>query len=147
MTKEDLILDASYAPTYNEISGYISKPADVLWEGLNTFIGQEFKASPRITFSKCSGKPGWNVKYHKSGRAVCTLYPEKESFVVLVVIPADLAHLTVAASEDLGPVIPEIIRSAKPFNGTLWLMIPVVCEAVLNGVKQLLLLKRDFNRT
>jgi hypothetical protein len=146
MTKEDLILDSSYTPTYDEISAYLDKPADILWEELNAFIRQEFNVSPRITYSKCSLKPGWNVKYNKSGRAVCTLYPEKESFVVLIVIPVGLVQSLEIVSGELSPVIPDIINSAKPFNNTLWLMIPVDCRAVLNDVKRLLLMKRDFKK-
>ncbi|WP_423245054.1 DUF3788 family protein [Heliorestis acidaminivorans] len=26
-----------------------------------------------MTYSKCSAQPGWNVKYKKSGKSLCTL--------------------------------------------------------------------------
>ncbi|MBA1334196.1 MAG: hypothetical protein HPY66_1905 [Firmicutes bacterium] len=144
MAERDLVLDGSYTPTYDEISGYMNEPIRTLWQDLNAYIQQEYKALPRITYSKCSAKPGWNVKYHKSGKSLCTLYPEKESFIALVVVTLDLAPLIEAMSDEYQPAVLEIMRSAKPFNGTLWLMIPVDGHAVLDNVKQLLLLKHKI---
>ncbi|WP_028308253.1 DUF3788 domain-containing protein [Desulfitibacter alkalitolerans] len=141
----DLIQDPTHTPTFDEISSYINNTARALWEDMNTFIKNTYKAATRITYSKCSAKPGWNVKYQKSGKSLCTLYPEKESFVVLVVIKTDLTEAVEAMQVDYQPEVLEIVRTAKPFNGTLWLMIPVVSEKVLENVKQLLLLKHGVN--
>jgi hypothetical protein len=84
MMENDLILDGSHMPDYDEIAGYINPPAQELWKQVNSFIQERYKASPKTMYSKCSGKPGWNVKYQKSGKSVCTLYPEKDGFVALV---------------------------------------------------------------
>lgn len=144
MPDYDLILDGSRAPEFAELTGYINGPAAVLWQEFNSFVQENFKSSPKITYSVCSGKPGWNVKYQKSGKSICTVYPERGSFVVLVVITLDLLPLVEAMEP--APPIPEIIRTAKPFNGTLWLMIPVTGETVLESVKELLLLKHTAKR-
>ncbi|KAB2952754.1 DUF3788 family protein [Heliorestis acidaminivorans] len=34
---------------------------------------EAYQAKPHITYSKCSAQPGWNVKYKKSGKSLCTL--------------------------------------------------------------------------
>lgn len=115
--------------------------AQALWQDINSFIQEKYKASPKIAYSKCSAKPGWNVKYQKSGKSLCTLYPEEEGFVALVVILLDLVPIIETMSREFETEILNTLKTAKPFNGTLWLMIPVNKEAVLNNVKQLLLLK------
>lgn len=141
MVEKDLILDADNVPLYDEIFDYISEPARDLWQDINSFIQQEYKVFPKITYSKCSAKPGWNVKYKKSGKSICTLYPEKDGFVVLVVILLELVPEIESRSEEFNPELIDIIRFAKPFNGTLWLMIQVNNNSILNNLKQLLLLK------
>ena len=42
----------------------------------------------------------------------------------------------------LEPVVLELIRGSKPFNGTLWLMIPVENKVVAENVKRLLFFKQ-----
>lgn len=54
MVEKDLILDASNIPIYDEIFDYINEPARDLWRDVNSFIQQEYKVFPKITYSKCS---------------------------------------------------------------------------------------------
>ena len=146
MVEKDIILDGSHMPAYDEIVGYINLPAQELWRQINHFIQERYKISPKIMYSTCSAKPGWNVKYQKSGKSLCTLYPEKDSFVSLVVITLDLLPVIEALSEEFTEEVLQTIRTAKPFNGTLWLMLQVKSDLVLNDVKQLLLLKHETQR-
>lgn len=141
MTERDLIQDAGHAPAYDEIAAYINGPARGLWQEMNAFIQQSFKSVPKITYSRCSAKPGWNVKYQKSGKSLCTLYPEPEGFVALVVVTLDMVPVIEAMSDRLDSSVLETMGRARPFNGTLWLMIKVTDRAVLDSVRQLLLLK------
>lgn len=136
-----MIQDAGYMPTYEEIVAYLNEPARVLWQDLDAFIRQKYKVSPRITYSKCSSKPGWNVKYQKSGKSLCTLYPEQDGFVALVVILLEMVPLIEAMSGQLESEVLATVKSARPFNGTLWLMIPVNRKPVVNNVQELLMLK------
>jgi hypothetical protein len=147
MVEKDLVLDGSHMPDYDEIDEYINLPARELWRQINHFIQQRYNASPKIMYSTCAAKPGWNMKYQKSGKSLCTLYPEKDSFVALVVITLDLLPVIEALSEELTEEVLNTIKRAKPFNGTLWLMLRVDDERVLGDVKQLMLLKQEIKRT
>jgi len=146
MVEKDIIQDVSHMPAYDEIVDYINLPARELWRQINHFIQQRYKASPKIMHSICSGKPGWNVKYQKSGKSLCTLYPEKDGFVALVVIKLDLLPVIEALSEEFTAEVLQKIRTAKPFNGTQWLMLQVKSDLQLNDVKQLLLLKHETQK-
>lgn len=141
MNNEDLIIDSNQVPTVSETGSYIGGAAEALWLEINQYIENRYKIKPKIAYSACSGKPGWNFKYQKSGKALCTLYPEKNRFIVLVVV-------TLAFIESLNetgyanPFIWEIIEEARPFNKTKWLMIPVADRAGLESVLELISLKQ-----
>lgn len=140
---DDLILNAGYAPSFNEIDAYIQPPARELWLDLNVFLQETFHAKPKSTYSVCAGKPGWNVKYQKSGKSICTLYPEKNCFIALVVVSVDLAPMLTGVQPRLHPEILHRIETGKPFNHTFWLMIPVSDRDVLESLKDLLIYKTN----
>jgi hypothetical protein len=106
-------------------------------------LQQEWKAAPKIAYSRCSGKPGWNVKYQKSGKSLCTLYPEKESFITLVVISLALVPEVLSREKEFTPYVLGLITDGKPYNGTLWLMIQVLDDRILQDVKLLLTMKNQ----
>ena len=68
-------------PTLEEISDFIASP---LWNGLCTWAEETYQIEPKVEHSTCSGAPGWNVKYRKSSRALCTLYPDEGQFTAMV---------------------------------------------------------------
>jgi hypothetical protein len=145
--EKDMILDGSHIPDHDEIDSYINIPERELWMQINSFIKERYKAEPRIMYSKCAGKPGWNVKYQRSGKSICTLYPERDGFITLVVVTLDLLPIIEALYDELTPGIRDTIKGARPFNGTVWLMLQVNSEAALADEKQLLILKQDTKRT
>lgn len=147
VAEKDLILDGSHTPAYEEIAAYIDLPARELWRQFNHFVQERYKTSFKIMYSSCCAKPGWNVKYQKSGKSLCTLYPEKDGFTALVVVTLDLLPVIEALYEELTQEVAATVKRAKPFNGTLWLMLKVDSEAALKDVKQLLLLKYETQRT
>ena len=140
--KESSILQSPVRqPSFEEIGGSIAGPTALLWQELNCHIQNQWKAAPKIMYSTCSGKPGWNVKYQKSGKSLCTLYPEPQGFVALVVIKLDLVPEVMARESEFTPTVIQMIANGKPYLGTLWLMIQVADERILNDVKLLLDMK------
>ena len=92
-------------------------------------------------YSVCAGQPGWNVKYKKGSKALCTLYPEPDSFIALVVLgQADLVKLD-AVRPAYTPYLLQLADGARLFNNTKWLMIRVTDDAVMDDVQKLLRLK------
>lgn len=142
MEAYDLIFDQSHTPSSEEICAYILEPGRSLWQEFCSFIEQHYKVAPKVSYSGCSGKPGWNVKYKKSGKSLCTLYPERQGFVTLLVVKLDLLPVVDALQEELDTELLQLVKKATPFNGTLWLMVPVYRQAMLESVKELLLLKQ-----
>lgn len=134
MDKNNISLN-SENPTIEEITSYVSNS---LWNELCDFIENTYSVLPQIEYSKCSMKPGWNVKYKKSSRAICTLYPDKGEFTCLIVIGSKETMEVELMLESCNPYINEIYKQAKPFNGGRWLMIDVKTLQILNDVKELI---------
>lgn len=125
-------------PTMADISAYIGDP---LWGALTGRLAADYGVAPKVEHSTCSGAPGWNVKYKKSGRAPCTLYPDEGFFTCLVSVGGREA----TEAELLLPACTEAVRklywAAKPFNGSRWLMIPVTSPDILADVERLIALR------
>ena len=138
---ENLILDNGHEPSMNEINLFIEEKARKKWLEMIGFIEQNYKTKQQINYSTCSGKPGWNVKYKKSSKALCTLYPEKDLFTVLIVLGRNDIDAFEETREEFSPYINDLYDQCTLFNGTKWLMIEVTDDVILEDVKELIMLK------
>lgn len=143
MIKSDPVIADANQPTFEQISSTITGEGAALWHQLNSHLQRDCKAAPKIAFSRCAGKPGWNVKYHKSGKSLCTLYPEPNGFMALVVIPLSLVPEVMARETEFTSYTIDLVAGGKPYNGTLWLMMQAANEAVLTDVIKLLEMKQS----
>jgi hypothetical protein len=91
----DLIANQIHPPAFEELTGFMPPPARGLWQSFNNHLQTQHKFSAKITYSACVAKLGWNTKYQKSGKSLCTLVPEKECCTALVVLPVDLGEVAV----------------------------------------------------
>lgn len=73
-------------PSFEAMADYIGGEGKRLWDSLFDYMNSAYNAKPKMTYSTCSGKPGWNVKFQKSSQSFGTLYPEEGSFSVFMVI-------------------------------------------------------------
>jgi len=137
----DTIADKTREPDMQDIEKYIEKDAKTRWQSLISHIESTFGSKPVITYSVCIGKQGWNVKYKKSGKALCTLYPERDQFIALVVLSANDMQLFDIVKQSYTPYLTALYDRCKLFNGTKWLMITVSDDAILADVQKLMLLK------
>lgn len=130
---------AGTKPTMDDVGRYVQNP---LWEELMAFFAQAYpKSSPAIEYSRCGGAPGWNVKFKKSSRALCTLYPEFPEagvFTCLICIGSKAEAAAEIALASCTPQVQQLYASVAPFNGSRWLMIAVTSGEVLDDVKRLL---------
>lgn len=137
----DVIHNPAVTPDMPAIENSMAGEARSRWRSLTASIEGEYGAKPLIAYSVCAGQPGWNVKYKKSSKALCTLYPEPDDFIALVVLgQADMARLD-AVRPAYTPYLLELYDGSRLFNNTKWLMIRVTDDAVLDDVKKLLRLK------
>ena len=79
------IFDKAVQPTETEIKDFVKLG---LLEDLDSHLQKSYKVKPKLAYSNCSMNNniwrGWNIKYQKSGKSLCTLYPQDGYFMVLV---------------------------------------------------------------
>lgn len=127
-----------FPPDRAAISDYIGSP---LWDKLCAHLESCYGVSPKVEHSICSGAPGWNVKYKKSGRALCTLYPNHGFFTCLVSVGNREAMEAELLLSRCTETVLNLYWDTKPFNGGRWLMIPVTSAETLEDVKRLIALR------
>jgi hypothetical protein len=125
-------------PTMEQISEYIGGSAAQLWDSLMDYMDKAYKAKPKMTYSSCSGKPGWNIKFQKSGQSFGTLYPEQGSFSVLLVISYKLDPLMEAILPMLTPETAELYRNAGDYMKMgKWIMFRISDEPGVQDYKKI----------
>lgn len=133
----DLLENPSHCPSLEEIRKYINNP---LFSEFYHAVTEKYHAIEKIEFSKCSLAYGWNIKLKKSGKSLCTIYPGKGDFTVLVVIGEQKQPAVELLLPDLTPEVQKIYRETKEGNGQRWLMIDFtdnksICQDVLRLIE------------
>lgn len=117
--------DFSYIPTEYEMSNYINNE---LWNKFCEFIKSNYNVNPRFEFSKCSLEYGWNVKFKKGNKTLCTVYPRENYFCVMIVIGKKEKEQFENMLYNFCIEIQEIYKTTKECNNQKWLMIDLEDE-------------------
>jgi len=129
-------------PSMEEMTDYIGGEAGRLWDSLMDYMESAYKAHPKLSYSVCTGKPGWNVKFQKSGQSFGTLYPEKNSFSVFIVFSYKLDPVMEAILPMLSPETAELYRNAGDYMKMgKWMMFRISDEAGVRDYKNMIAVK------
>lgn len=126
-------------PLMATVSAYVNSP---LFEGLCKHVETEYQSKPVLEYSRCSLQYGWNVKYKKAGRTLCTLYPMEGYFIALIVIGDREQTETELMLPFFTEYLQQLYRETQTGMGQKWLMINVTDDAVLEDVKQCISIRR-----
>lgn len=126
-------------PTYDEVSTFIRNEC---WSEFNLRISQRYGVSPTFEYSCCTMQPGWNVKYKKKGKNLCTLYPMSGYFKLLIVINVKQHEAVEAILQTLDDQIQQCYINTAFSNGAKWLMIDVKTSNVLRDCLKLISCKQ-----
>ncbi len=127
-------------PSIDDMKDYIGEGA-FLWLDLHSYMEEVYQVKPKIAYSKCSAQPGWNVKYQKSGKSLCTLYPVDGYFIALVVIGAKEDEVMETSLTELTPYIVGLYHKTAFSCGGRWLMIEVTDLDILRDIKKLMAIR------
>jgi len=132
------LFDREHEPSETRIKEFINSK---LHEDLDGYMRQTYEVKPKPAYSSCNMDgglwKGWNVKYMKSGKSLCTLYP-KQGYLHLL-LPVGAREMTHA--ELLMPKCTDYTRELFKRSGTnasKSLGFEVRDEAVLHDVKGLI---------
>lgn len=134
------IANRDIQPDKNQLIDLVGSP---LFEELLNHIEEEYKVLPEYSYSGCSLQPGWNVKYKKSGKALCTIYPLEGEFIVLIVVGQKEKDEVEFKLGSFSNYTKNLYENTKEGMGQRWLMIEVKDEATLQDVKELIAIRRN----
>jgi len=136
------LFDDRHAPLDNQIKEFVDTP---LWDNLADYLQQTYNVQPKLFYSGCSMHnglwKGWNIKYKKSGKPLCTLYPKQGYYISSVAIgfrEMDEAELLISQCTEYTRNL--FKHTATGYNGKS-LAIDVKNENILQDVKNLIALR------
>jgi len=82
------VFDKENQPTETEIKDFVGAEIFTLFTDLDNHLREGYKIKPKLAYSSCAMDKniwrGWNIKYQKSGKSLCTIYPQQGYLLVLV---------------------------------------------------------------
>lgn len=135
------IKNINYEPNMEEMSTFINNP---LFAELCQYLEKEYKALCKIEYSKDVWLRGWNIKFKKAGKSLCTVYPKEDYFTVLVVVGNKEKESVENVLPQMSGEIQKIYAETKEGNGQRWLMIDLKTRgAVYSDVLNLIRIRRQ----
>ena len=126
-------------PTWEQITEYIGSP---LWADFNERIQSAYQVKPCMEHSRCSMQAGWNIKYKKGGKSLCTLYPMQGYFIALVVVGSRELTEAEFLMPQCSDYVQTVFKNTKTGNGQKWLMLDVRDREIMDDVFRLINLRR-----
>jgi hypothetical protein len=133
------LFGADRMPSFEDIRSFIGD-ARPIWDELLSYIEETYKSKPQLDYSKCSAQPGWNVKYKKGSKSLCTLYPMPGYFIALVVVGRkEENEVELAIEAGRFSTYVNVLYKNTAFSAMgRWLMIEVKHKDILNDIKGLM---------
>ncbi len=126
-------------PTWEQITEYIGSP---LWAEFNERIQSAYQVKPCMEHSRCSMQAGWNIKYKKGGKSLCTLYPMQGYFIALVVVGSHELTEAEFLMPQCSDYVQTVFKNTKTGNGQKWLMLDVRDRGIMDDVFRLINLRK-----
>lgn len=129
------ILDPSSCPTLNDIQQLVDDP---LLNELLQFIQDTYRPKIVIEYSKCSLAKGWNIKFKKSSRNLCTIYPKEKQFALQIVIGPKEKETMPFLLPTLSSKTQKLYQNTAENNNQRWLFFQAITTDTLKDIQQLL---------
>lgn len=112
--------DKNSRPTLEEIGGYVGNP---FFMEFCREIKAAYTCGEKIEYSSCSWERGWNVKFKKAGKTLCTVYPRECYFTVMIVVGPRERAAVEAILPECTAELQDICRQTREGGGQRWLMV------------------------
>ena len=132
----------SRQPSMDNVARY-SGSFEPLWRDLVLYFETAYKCSPKMSYSCCSMKPGWNLKFQKSNTAFGTWYPQPGRFDVMFTWGYKLDEEMMLLAPLLSPQMAERVEKAEDFmkNGR-WIIFCADSAQTVGDYKQMCAVKK-----
>jgi hypothetical protein len=126
-------------PTDKEMLKTVGKKS-TLWKELKSYIEKYYEFTQEIVFY--GEKYGWTLRYRRSRKTLCSLFPEKDAFTVLIVLGKKEVEKTQLMLSKLDKAVKKVFEETKQLRDGRWLWISVRKASDVELIKVLLSVKR-----
>jgi hypothetical protein len=134
------MLDKEHKPSEREMLGYLGGKAAEAWANIVSFLRTYYDFSPELDYG--GTKYGWSIRYRKSGKSLCTLYPEEGAFTILIVLGKKEVEQFEEHMNDFSTEFVELFKSARQFHDGRWLWIRTLDNSDTEDIRRLLAMKK-----
>ncbi|NHJ86193.1 MAG: DUF3788 domain-containing protein [Asgard group archaeon] len=126
-------------PTNKDIITIIGSAKDA-WLAFTTFLDETYDFSAeKINYGK---KYGWAIRYRKSNKTWCALYPEKDRFQVQIIFGKKEVELFAEKRSEFGDFVLNKFDNTKQLHDGRWMFFTIEDNTLLEDLKKLMLIKR-----
>ena len=127
-------------PTDEDIQKFVGARFAEDWIGLKAYLENNYDFSPETVFY--GKKYGWTIRYRKSGRTLCSLFPEAGDFTVLIVLGKKEIEKVEEVLNELCTALREQFNNTDQLHDGRWLWIRMSSVESLEDIKEILQVKR-----
>ena len=132
--------DKTREPTEEEMLSFIGEQAKEAWLEIRQFLEDRYDLVPETIFY--GTRYGWTIRYRKGGKTLCSLFPEKGGFTILIVLGKKESKKALSIRDELSSKICVLLGDTEQLHDGRWLWIRLLRTSDTDDVKKLLGIKR-----
>ena len=139
-TKHERMVGRAKAPTLKDVAAWVGAKSFRYWQQIQHFIGKNYPGVFKPEWLN-GGKHGWYLRYKKS-KSFCSLVPERNRLIVLIVFGKDERTKAEAMLGQLSPRARSDYEKAPTYHDGKWMVTAADSRQVVSDIERLLAVKR-----
>lgn len=131
-------------PTEVELNQLMEEDVFKTWCAINNFIKDNYDMD---MLWDNGGKTGvFELKYRKSGKTFCALYPREKGMRVLIILGKNEREKFETLRKDFSEYINNFYDNTRQYHDGKWLYLDIINNTVIADIERLLFIKKKPNR-
>ena len=131
-------------PTAEELLSIMGEEKLEIWCEINRFIEKNYNVE--FAWDK-GGKTGiFELKYRKSGKTLCALYPRQFGMRILIIFGKVEREKFENSKNQFTQCMKDFYENTHEYHDGKWLYLDLINDELIEDIKKLLLIKKRPNR-
>lgn len=131
-------------PTEEDLKQLMEEDVFKTWCAINNFIKDNYDMDMQWDNG---GKTGvFELKYRKSGKTFCALYPREKGMRVLIILGKNEREKFETLRKDFSEYINNFYDNTRQYHDGKWLYLDIINNTVIADIERLLFIKKKPNR-
>ncbi|SCZ04527.1 DUF3788 domain-containing protein [Alkaliphilus peptidifermentans] len=131
-------------PTEVELSDLLGENRLEVWRDIVDFVEKNYNYETVWNKYKKTGK--YELKFRRSGKTLCSLYPQTDSIEVLIVFGKKEREKFEASRNDFSEGINSLYDNTHQYHDGKWMYINLKDEELVDDIKRLIIIKKEPNK-